>query len=125
MKLVIFILLITINSSFAKTVLFIGDSLTEGYGISKKNSYPELLYKKLKKEGYSDLKFINGSISGSTTASGLSRLRWYLKARPDILVLILGSNDGLRGIDPKVTYNNLEKVILAFEVFFKAFGNHR
>ena len=111
MKLLIIILLITINSSFAKTILFIGDSLTEGYGVAKKNSYPELLLKRLREEGFKDLKFINGSISGSTTASGPSRIRWYMKAKPDVLVLVLGANDGLRGIDPKITYANLEKVI--------------
>ncbi|MBT6325045.1 MAG: arylesterase [Bdellovibrionales bacterium] len=112
MKYLIIFFLILVNSATANTVLFLGDSLTEGYGIKKSNSYPSLLQNKLKKEGYTTLKFINGSISGSTTASGLSRLKWYLKMKPSILVLILGANDGLRGIDPKITYNNLEKVIL-------------
>jgi len=112
MKFILVIALFFCAAIYGKTVLFLGDSLTEGYGVSKKDSYPELLLNRLKVKGYQDLKFINGSISGSTTASGHSRMRWFLKAKPDILVLVLGANDGLRGFETKVSYQNLEKVIL-------------
>lgn len=110
-KVLSMVLLISSFNLHAKTILFIGDSLTEGYGIPKEKSYPQLLLNQLKKEGYKDLKLINGSISGSTTASGLSRLRWFLKAKPNILVLALGANDGLRGITPQSTKKNLNEII--------------
>lgn len=112
MKFIFIIYLFFCTAIYGKTVLFLGDSLTEGYGVSKNDSYAELLLSRLKVEGHQDLKFINGSISGSTTASGPSRMRWFLKAKPDILVLVLGANDGLRGLEIKSSYENLEKVIL-------------
>jgi acyl-CoA thioesterase-1 len=108
-----FALLMALSLSFAhaKTVLFLGDSLTEGYGIDKKLSYPELLLKKFKKEGKSELIFVNASISGSTSASAPSRLRWFMRSKPQVLVLALGANDGLRGVDLKSTKKNLQTVI--------------
>lgn len=97
-------------------ILFLGDSLTEGYNISKEKAYPYLIEKELIKNGKKDIEILNGSISGSTTASGLSRLRWYLKAKPTILVLALGANDGLRGLPQSETKNNLKSIIeLALE----------
>jgi acyl-CoA thioesterase-1 len=109
--LLIISLLILTNFVQAKTIVFIGDSLTEGYGIDKNKSYPALIEKKLVADGHQNLKIINGSVSGSTSASGLSRLKWFKKAKPDIVVLALGANDGLRGIRAEVTFKNLEKVI--------------
>jgi acyl-CoA thioesterase-1 len=91
-------------------ILFLGDSLTAGYGVEKEQAYPALVEKELNKK-YS-VKVLNGGVSGSTTASGLSRLRWFLKAKPDILVLILGANDGLRGVKLDESKKNLEKIIL-------------
>jgi acyl-CoA thioesterase-1 len=95
----------------AQTVLFLGDSLTDGYGVAKESSYPEILLKKLKGEGKVDVKILNVSVSGSTTASADTLLRWQLKAKPQILVLALGANDGLRAIDLSASKSNLEKVI--------------
>jgi acyl-CoA thioesterase I len=92
------------------TILFIGDSLTEGYGVAKENGYVGLIEKELKGKGH-DVKMLNGSVSGSTTSSGLKRLRWFLKAKPDILVLELGANDGLRGVKIDVSRNNLDEMI--------------
>ena len=80
-------------------ILALGDSLTEGFGVEKNEAYPHLLEKDLKKRGYDSIKVINGGISGSTSASAKSRLRWYLKAKPKIIILSLGANDGLRGLD--------------------------
>jgi len=94
----------------ATTVLFLGDSLTEGYQLDKEDAYPSLIEKSLKVK-YPDLKVINGGVSGATTASGLKRLNWYVKARPDIIVLALGSNDGLRGMNLKESEKNLSLVI--------------
>lgn len=93
-----------------KQILFLGDSLTAGYGLSEKRAYPHLLQQKLEQEGYA-YKVINAGISGDTTAGGLRRLNWVLKQKVDILVLALGANDGLRGISTEVTFENLETII--------------
>lgn len=92
------------------TVLFLGDSLTEGYGVAKEKSYPNLVEQALKQKG-KPIKILNGSVNGSTTASGLSRLRWFLKANPNVLLLALGANDGLRGIKLESSEKNLRKII--------------
>lgn len=94
----------------AKTIVVLGDSLTEGYQLSKEEAFPHLVETKLKKMG-KDVKVINAGSSGATSASGLKRLDWYLKAKPDILILILGANDGLRGLEPVDTEKNLSSVI--------------
>lgn len=95
---------------FAKTVLVMGDSLTEGYKLAKEEAYPYLMEQELKKK-HPDLKIINGGISGSTSASAVRRLDWYIKARPEIMILALGANDGLRGLKVDETTKNLEAVI--------------
>ncbi len=87
-------------------ILFLGDSLTEGYGIAREDAFPALIEQSLKQEGF-DVAVVNGGVSGSTTASGTSRLRWHLQAKPDILVLALGANDGLRGLPPLEIRKNL------------------
>lgn len=98
---------------FGRTkILFLGDSLTSGYGIAQENAYPYLIKKELEEKKKLDIKIYNGSVSGSTTSSGISRLEWYLRAKPNILILALGANDGLRGISIKKTQENLEKIIL-------------
>lgn len=94
-----------------KRIVFLGDSLTEGYGVDKEYSYPSIIQQKLDKTNPKKYKIINGGVSGSTTASGVSRLRWFLKAKPSILVLALGANDGLRGIKVSESKKNLEKII--------------
>ncbi|HLW58230.1 MAG TPA: arylesterase [Bacteriovoracaceae bacterium] len=94
----------------AKTILVLGDSLTEGYHLSKEEAFPYLVEVELKKQG-KDVKVINGGSSGATSASGLKRLDWYLRAKPDILILILGANDGLRGLKNTDTEKNLASVI--------------
>lgn len=94
----------------AATVLCLGDSLTEGYQLDREDAYPFVLEQKLKSK-YPDLKVINGGVSGATTASGLKRLSWYVKVKPDILVLALGANDGLRGMDLKESEKNLSAII--------------
>lgn len=95
---------------FSQTIVFIGDSLTEGYQLSKEEAYPYLIEKELKKKK-PEIKVINGGVSGATTASGPKRLDWYLKSKPDIIVLALGANDGLRGLKISETEKNLEKVV--------------
>ncbi len=92
------------------TVVFLGDSLTEGYGIEKSQAFPALFDNKAKALGY-DLKVVNAGISGSTTASSMSRMKWYLRIKPDIVVLALGANDGLRGLSTEEMKKNLGTTI--------------
>ena len=98
-------------------ILILGDSLTEGYGVSAQQAFPSLLEKKLNDEFFSDknssYEIINAGISGSTSSGGVSRIEWLLKSKPDFLILALGGNDGLRGVPIEETKNNLEKIILA------------
>ena len=102
-------LLLSFGAS-AQTILFLGDSLTEGYRLNKSEAYPALIEKELQKKKPA-LKVINGGVSGATTASGLKRLDWYLKAKPDVMVLALGANDGLRGLKVLEAEKNLSQVI--------------
>ncbi len=110
MKNIILLFVFFSSSLFAKTILFMGDSLTEGYQLSKEEAYPALIEKELKKR-FQDIKVINAGVSGATSASGLKRLDWYLNAKPDIMVLALGANDGLRGMKTQETEKNLSLVI--------------
>ncbi len=96
--------------------IFVGDSLTEGYGISKENAYPALLEKKLnahlletKRE--KQIKVVNAGVSGSTSASGLSRLKWHLKQPATVVVIALGANDGLRGQSVENLTKSLNEMI--------------
>lgn len=110
MKIILFTLFFLSLSLHAKTVLFLGDSLTEGYQLDKEEAFPSLIEKQLKPK-HPNLKVINGGVSGATTASGLKRLNWYVKADPDIIVIALGSNDGLRGMNLKESEKNLSALI--------------
>ena len=94
----------------AATVLFLGDSLTEGYELAKEDAFPAVIERNLKPK-HPDLKVVNGGVSGATSASGLKRLNWYVKAKPDIMVLALGANDGLRGMNLKESEKNLMNII--------------
>ena len=93
-----------------KVVLF-GDSLMAGYGLNKEDHLSTVLQKNLNNNGL-DVKVVNASVSGDTTAGGLNRINWTLSEKNiDILVLGLGANDMLRGIKPNETKENLEKII--------------
>jgi acyl-CoA thioesterase-1 len=93
------------------TVLFLGDSLTEGYGLQAGEAFPDLIAARLKAEGRSDIRIINGGVSGSTSASALGRLQWYIRSKPDLMILSLGGNDGLRGLPVAEMRNNLVQTI--------------
>ncbi len=92
------------------TIVAVGDSLTAGLGVNEEVAYPALLEKKLRHAGY-DWKVVNAGISGETSSGTLSRIKWVMKLRPDIVILETGANDGLRGIDPAVTRKNLDETI--------------
>ncbi len=92
-------------------IVILGDSLTEGYGVAKSDAFPALLEKKMREDSYPNLEIVNSGIGGSTTASALSRLKWVLKSKPQLVILALGGNDGLRGTDLKTTEKNLDQAI--------------
>lgn len=92
-------------------ILILGDSISAGLGVEPEQAYPSLVQDMIKEKGITGVRIINGSISGSTTAGALSRLKWFLKAGPDILVLALGANDGLRGLSTIKMAQNLDKAI--------------
>jgi acyl-CoA thioesterase-1 len=93
-------------------IVIVGDSLTEGYGVSHEAAYPALVQEKARKAGR-NWQITNAGISGSTSASATSRVKWQLKQKPDAIVLALGANDGLRGVPVAITKNNLESAITA------------
>lgn len=97
-------------SQNVQNLVIIGDSLTEGYGVESSQSYPAVLENKIKASGKS-WKVINHGISGSTSASAPSRVRWVLKNPPKIVILALGANDGLRAVKPETTKKNLSDAI--------------
>ena len=100
------------EKSEKKYILFYGNSLTAGYGLDEEASFPSLIQNKIDSL---DLNYqvINGGLSGETTASGLSRLDWFLEEKPEVFVLELGGNDGLRGIPLEETKKNLNAIISA------------
>ncbi len=112
-KFIIILFLITLQFANAKddTILFLGDSLTEGLGVTKEEAFPKLVEILIQKELKKDISIINAGVSGSTTSDGLDRLKWYLKKKPSIVFLALGANDGLRGLDIKQSQKNLEEII--------------
>jgi len=93
-----------------RVVVCLGDSLTEGYGLAPEESYPSLLERMLRERGDA-VRVVNAGVSGSTTASAASRLRWQLRSGPDVVVIALGANDGLRGVDVAATEANLSTAI--------------
>ena len=95
-------------------ILDFGDSLTAGFGLPAAQSFPARLQAWLHERGIA-ARVINAGVSGDTTAGGLARLDWALAEKPDLVILALGANDALRGIDPAVVRNNLEKMIEKIE----------
>jgi acyl-CoA thioesterase-1 len=94
----------------AARIVFLGDSLTAGYGLAKEQSVPSLIASHLRSEGYA-YEVVNAGVSGDTSAGGLSRLDWSLDGDVRILVLELGANDGLRGLPAANLKRNLAEVI--------------
>lgn len=107
-----FILLLLASPSWGKTVLVLGDSLSAGYGISVKEGWVNLLQKNLNDTGSSQHSIINASVTGETTGGGLARLPALLaKHQPDIVIVELGGNDGLRGHAIKVMQKNILSIV--------------
>jgi len=91
-------------------VVFLGDSLTAGYGLEAEQAHPALIEELLSAEGW-PVRVVNAGVSGDTTAGGSSRLDWLLRQRPDVLVVSLGANDGLRGLPLSSSEENLRRIV--------------
>ena len=109
-----YLLIIVATLSFQapqkKVILFFGDSLTAGYGLSTEEAFPAISEKLLLKSGKM-VKVVNAGLSGETSAGGLSRIDWILRHPIDIFVLELGANDGLRGLPLNQTRTNLQAIL--------------
>jgi acyl-CoA thioesterase I len=103
---------IAVNPSSAKTteILAFGDSITAGFGLPAKEAFPARLEAKLRADGLA-AHVINAGNSGDTTADGLARLDWALSQKPDVVILELGANDALRGLDPSTVRANLDAML--------------
>lgn len=113
-KIILILFLFNLIAANAKsnTILFLGDSLTDGLGVSKKDAFPKLVENLIQTKLDKNIVVINGGASGSTTSDGLARLKWYMKKNPYVVFLALGTNDGLRGLDLEKSQKNLEEIII-------------
>jgi acyl-CoA thioesterase-1 len=91
-------------------VVYLGDSLAAGLGLAEEEAFPALVEGILRQEGIV-IRTVNAGVSGDTTAGGLSRLNWLLRQSPDVVVVELGANDGLRGLEPEMTERNLRQIV--------------
>lgn len=98
------------QTTVQKKLVILGDSLTEGYGVAQTSAFPALLQQKIDQDKI-NWKVISSGSSGSTSASGLQRIKWIAKDKPDLVLLLLGSNDGLRGLKITETEKNLNDTI--------------
>lgn len=98
------------NEPAEPVIVALGDSLTAGLGVGLEKSYPALLQEKLEGAGYA-FRVVNAGVSGETSSGTLSRLDWILSQGPEVVILEIGANDGLRGIDTTLVENNIGKII--------------
>ena len=93
-----------------RVVVALGDSLTAGLGVAADEAYPARLEARLAREGYA-YRVVNAGVSGDTTAGGLRRVDWVLRAKPEIVIVALGANDGLRAQSPQAIRENLAAIV--------------
>jgi acyl-CoA thioesterase-1 len=91
-------------------IVALGDSLTAGYGLAAEDSFPARLEAKLRERGH-DVEVINAGVSGDTTRGGLERLDWAVPEDTDAVIVELGANDALRGVEPSATRANLDRIV--------------
>ncbi len=103
-------LALAMPAAAATRVLAFGDSLTAGFGLAPDQAFPARVAALLAKQGIA-AEMVNAGVSGDTTADGLARLDWTMADHPDAVLLELGANDALRGIDPKLAYANLDRIL--------------
>lgn len=101
---------ITLIAQEKKNILVFGDSITAGLGVDPEQAFPSILQQKIDSAGL-QFKVINAGLSGETSAGGLRRISWVLQRKVDIMILELGGNDGLRGIELQSTKKNLQQII--------------
>jgi acyl-CoA thioesterase I len=97
-------------SATERVIVVLGDSLTAGFGVAPEEAWPALIETRLKREGY-PYRVVNAGVSGDTTAGGLRRVDWVLRNRPDVAVVALGANDGLRGLGTDAMEANLRGIV--------------
>ena len=102
--------LVQASEPAAKKIVFLGDSITAGYGLKKEQAYPALIKELAQEDGHA-IQVVNAGLSGDTTSGGLRRIRVLARKPMDLLVIALGGNDGLRGIPPKTSQANLEAIV--------------
>jgi acyl-CoA thioesterase-1 len=100
-------------------IVILGDSITAGYGLDPSHAYPALLQEKITATGL-PYTVVNAGVSGDTTAGGLRRLDWTLSRPTAVLIVALGGNDGLRGISPRQTEENLTGILQRARAKFPA-----
>ena len=93
-----------------RVIAVLGDSLTAGLGVAPDDAYPALLEARLKREDY-DYRVVNAGVSGDTSSGGLRRLDWVLKLKPEVVIVALGANDGLRGQSVVQLHDNLVAIV--------------
>lgn len=93
-----------------RVIVALGDSLTAGLGVAADEAYPALIEARLAREGYA-YRVVNAGVSGDTTAGGLRRVDWVLRAKPEIAIVALGANDGLRAQSPQAMRENLTAIV--------------
>jgi acyl-CoA thioesterase-1 len=102
--------LVSPAAAAGRVIAVLGDSLTAGLGVAPDEAYPALLEARLRREGY-DYRVVNAGVSGDTSAGGLRRIDWVLRLRPDVVIVALGANDGLRGQPVAQLRDNLEAIV--------------
>ena len=98
------------TASAERVIVALGDSLTAGLGVTSDAAYPALLEARLRREGFA-YRVVNAGVSGDTSAGGLRRVDWVLRARPEIVIVALGANDGLRGLPVTALRDNLTAIV--------------
>jgi len=97
-----------------RVLVAFGDSLTAGHGVTPAEAYPARLGERLAAEGYG-YRVVNAGVSGDTTAGGLRRVDWALALKPDVVIVALGANDGLRGQPLAAVRENLDRIVARFQ----------
>jgi acyl-CoA thioesterase-1 len=93
-----------------QVIVALGDSLTAGFGVAPEEAWPALVEARLRREGY-PYRVVNAGVSGDTSAGGLRRVDWVLRNRPEVAVVALGANDGLRGLSTDAMRTNLLGIV--------------
>jgi acyl-CoA thioesterase I len=109
---VLLVLLLMLGPATAAqpVVVALGDSLTAGLGVAPDEAYPALIEARLRREGY-PYRVVNAGVSGDTSAGALRRVDWVLRTKPDVVIVALGANDGLRGLPVEALRDNLEAIV--------------